>query len=131
MPCPPWIVAIPGVRVWDRKGALWPESVTRQNRSSVISVRPRYASPRERRLQKSWVNWGSVNRPTIAGGRNTAVWRSSSCAGSRSWRLTDNIVSLATEYGRYGYRRITALLKTDGWRVNHKRVERIWRQEGQ
>ena len=44
--------------------------------------------------------------------------------------LTDNIVSLATEYGRYGYRRITALLKTDGWRVNHKRVERIWRQEG-
>ena len=44
--------------------------------------------------------------------------------------LTENIVSLATEYGRYGYRRITALLKTDGWRVNHKRVERIWRQEG-
>ena len=43
---------------------------------------------------------------------------------------TENIVSLATEYGRYGYRRITALLKTDGWRVNHKRVERIWRQEG-
>ena len=44
--------------------------------------------------------------------------------------LTENIVSLATEYGRYGYRRITALLKTDGWRVKHKRVERIWRQEG-
>ena len=44
--------------------------------------------------------------------------------------LTDNIVSLATEYGRYGYRRITALLKTDGWRVNHKRVERVLRQEG-
>ena len=44
--------------------------------------------------------------------------------------LTANIVSLASEYGRYGYRRITALLKADGWRVNHKRVERIWRQEG-
>ena len=44
--------------------------------------------------------------------------------------LTANIVSLASEYGRYGYRRITALLRTDGWRVNHKRVERIWRQEG-
>ncbi len=44
--------------------------------------------------------------------------------------LTENIVSLATEYGRYGYRRITALLRRDGWRVNHKRVERIWRQEG-
>jgi putative transposase len=39
-------------------------------------------------------------------------------------------VSLATQYGRYGYRRIAALLKRDGWKVNHKRVERIWRQEG-
>ena len=44
--------------------------------------------------------------------------------------LTANIVSLASEYGRYGYRRITALLTADGWRVNHKRVERIWRREG-
>ena len=40
------------------------------------------------------------------------------------------VVSLATRYGRYGYRRITALLRNDGWEVNHKRVERIWRQEG-
>ena len=44
--------------------------------------------------------------------------------------LVANVVSLATEYGRYGYRRITALLRADGWLVNHKRVERIWRQEG-
>ena len=44
--------------------------------------------------------------------------------------LTDAVVSLAGEYGRYGYRRITALLWADGWRVNAKRVERIWRQEG-
>jgi transposase InsO family protein len=40
------------------------------------------------------------------------------------------IVELAKAYGRYGYRRITALLKREGWRVNHKRVERIWRREG-
>jgi putative transposase len=39
-------------------------------------------------------------------------------------------VQLASTYGRYGYRRITALLRREGWRVNHKRVERIWRQEG-
>jgi transposase InsO family protein len=39
-------------------------------------------------------------------------------------------VDLAKEYGRYGYRRITAMLHNEGWRVNHKRVERIWRQEG-
>jgi putative transposase len=44
--------------------------------------------------------------------------------------LTANIVSLASHYGRYGYRRITALLRADGWGVSHKRVERIWRQEG-
>jgi putative transposase len=40
-------------------------------------------------------------------------------------------VELATMYGRYGYRRITAMLnKDESWRVNHKRVERIWRREG-
>ena len=33
-------------------------------------------------------------------------------------------------YGRYGYRRITALLRNEGWHVNHKRVWRIWRQAG-
>jgi len=44
--------------------------------------------------------------------------------------LRNAIVKLACEYGRYGYRRITDLLKADGWRVNHKRVERIWREEG-
>ena len=44
--------------------------------------------------------------------------------------LTDRIVDLAREYGRYGYRRVTALLRLEGWRVNHKRVQRIWRREG-
>jgi len=44
--------------------------------------------------------------------------------------LTEAVVSLAAEYGRYGYRRITALLRVEGCRVNAKRVERIWRREG-
>jgi transposase InsO family protein len=44
--------------------------------------------------------------------------------------LTADIIALALQYGRYGYRRITALLREAGWRVNKKRVERIWRQEG-
>jgi len=44
--------------------------------------------------------------------------------------LTGRIVALASQYGRYGYRRVTALLSLEGWRVNHKRVERIWRKEG-
>ena len=38
--------------------------------------------------------------------------------------LVNRIVALASEYGRYGYRRITAMLRAEGWRVNHKRVER-------
>ena len=45
-------------------------------------------------------------------------------------QLTQDIVELATRYGRYGYRRITALLNNRGWSVNHKRVERIWREQG-
>ena len=46
-------------------------------------------------------------------------------------QLTADILALATKYGRYGYRRVTALLNNDkGWRVNHKRVEKIWRREG-
>jgi putative transposase len=45
-------------------------------------------------------------------------------------RLILRTVELAAEYGRYGYRRITAMLKQEGWPVNHKRVERIWRSEG-
>jgi transposase InsO family protein len=45
-------------------------------------------------------------------------------------RLVERIVALAVQFGRYGYRRITAMLRNEGWVVNHKRVERIWRQEG-
>ncbi len=44
--------------------------------------------------------------------------------------LTGRIIELAREYGRYGYRRVTALLRMEGWLVNRKRVQRIWRREG-
>ncbi|CAH1664595.1 hypothetical protein CHELA20_40444 [Hyphomicrobiales bacterium] len=44
--------------------------------------------------------------------------------------LTADIIRLASRYGRYGYRRITAMLRFEGWTVNAKRVERIWRREG-
>jgi transposase InsO family protein len=53
------------------------------------------------------------------------------CGGDRGEAaLHADIIRLAKQYGRYGYRRITALLRVEGWRVNHKRVERIWREEG-
>jgi putative transposase len=44
--------------------------------------------------------------------------------------LTRAIVTLATKYGRYGYRRITALLRSAGWQVGKDRVQCIWRREG-
>ena len=44
--------------------------------------------------------------------------------------LREEMITLAKLYGRYGYRRITALPQAAGWVVNHKRVERLWRQEG-
>ena len=40
------------------------------------------------------------------------------------------IIELACTNGRYGYRRISAMLRLEGWRVNHKRVERIWKKKG-
>jgi transposase InsO family protein len=45
-------------------------------------------------------------------------------------RLVADMVDLALKYGRYGTPRILALLRRAGWRVNHKRVERLWRREG-
>ena len=51
-------------------------------------------------------------------------------SGDDEQALANDIVGLATRFGRYGYRRITDLLRLAGWVVNHKRVERIWRREG-
>ena len=45
-------------------------------------------------------------------------------------RLIADMIELARQYGRYGYRRIAALLRDSGWQVNDKRVERLWRREG-
>lgn len=45
-------------------------------------------------------------------------------------RLVADMVELARQYGRYGYRRIAALLRDAGWHINDKRVERLWRREG-
>ncbi len=45
-------------------------------------------------------------------------------------QLTQAILALAAKYGRYGYRRITVLLRDAGWQVGKDRVQRIWRREG-
>ena len=44
--------------------------------------------------------------------------------------LRADVVKVAGRFGRYGYRMVTGMLRAEGWVVNHKRVERIWREEG-
>ena len=63
---------------------------------------------------------------------DSTVRRSARCRGAEMTRTCSraDVVALAQQYGRYGYRRITALLRDAGWVVNAKRVERIWRREG-
>ena len=45
-------------------------------------------------------------------------------------KLVADMIELARQYGRYGYRRIAALLRDGGWQINDQRVERLWRREG-
>ena len=40
------------------------------------------------------------------------------------------MIRLAKQYGRYGYRKVAELLRFEGWAVNHKKIERLWREEG-
>ena len=72
----------------------------------------------------------SLRRACRVLGQHRSTQRKAPVARSDEDALTASIIRLAGEYGRYGYRRITALLRMEGWYVNHKRVERIWRREG-
>jgi putative transposase len=72
----------------------------------------------------------SERRACLVVGQSRATQRRVHRTDTDEDRLTKRIIELAARYGRYGYRRITALLNSDCWRVNHKRVERIWRREG-
>jgi putative transposase len=63
-------------------------------------------------------------------GQARSTQRRSRVVADDEARLRARIVELAADYGRYGYRRVTGLLVAEGWRVNHKRVARIWREEG-
>ncbi len=62
--------------------------------------------------------------------QNRSTQRKTATTPDDEAALTADIIELTRQYGRYGYRRITALLQSAGWTVNKKRVERIWRREG-
>ncbi|HSS66481.1 MAG TPA: IS3 family transposase [Gammaproteobacteria bacterium] len=61
-------------------------------------------------------------------GQPRASQRYQAIPASDEQALTVAIVRLASQYGRYGSRRITVLPRTEGWSVNPKRVEWIWRE---
>ena len=81
-----------------------------------------------RRVQKAL--GASERRVCRVLGQPRTTQREEPKQGAFEKRLVARIIELACQFGRYGYRRITALLKREGWRVNHKRVQRIWRREG-
>ena len=78
--------------------------------------------------------WGSGVTPSVA---DAAWWGfPTPASGTSPWpredeaRLTERIRELAWKHKAYGYRRITILLLREGFRVNVKRVHRIWKREG-
>ena len=72
----------------------------------------------------------SERRACAVAGQHRSTQRKRPRGRDDEGALTAAIIRLASQYGRYGYRRITALLRTEGWHVNAKRVQRIWRREG-
>jgi len=63
-------------------------------------------------------------------GQHRSTQRKGPGAADGEATLIGAIIEWARQYGRYGYLRVTALLRAEGWKVNHKRVERIWHREG-
>ena len=72
----------------------------------------------------------SERRACTALGQYRSTQRKTPRGREDAERLTADVIELARHYGRYGYRKIAALLRQAGWLVSDGRVERIWRREG-
>jgi transposase InsO family protein len=72
----------------------------------------------------------SERRACAALGQHRSTQRKVPRGRNDEQRLTADIIELARQYGRYGYRKVAELLRQAGWTINDKRVERIWRREG-
>ena len=88
------------------------------------------ASPGHGRISPSAYARNRERRACAVAGQHRSTQRKRPRGRDDEEALTAAIIRLASQYGRYGYRRITALLRTEGWHVNAKRVQRIWRREG-
>jgi len=86
---------------------------------------------RRRAVEQAVLNVGvSERRACKVIGQERSTQRYERIRASKDGGLVERMVELACQYGRYGYRRVGVLLRWEGWVVNHKRVERLWRQEG-
>ena len=65
---------------------------------------------------------------TVGMARSTQQYKARKVPDDEALRL--DLIRLAKQYGYYGYRKIAELLRVEGWYVNHKKVERLWREEG-
>lgn len=63
-------------------------------------------------------------------GQNRSTQRQRPKAKDREQRLLTRMLELVRRHPRFGYRRIWALLRAEGWRINRKRIHRLWRREG-
>ena len=72
----------------------------------------------------------SERRACTALGQHRSTQRKVPRGREDTERLTADVIELARQYGRYGYRKVAALLRQTGWSVSDGRVERIWKREG-
>ena len=63
-------------------------------------------------------------------GQHLSTQRKPSAARDQEVALVRRMLELVARHPRYGYRRVWALLRAEGWRGNRKRVFRLWRQQG-
>ena len=87
-----------------------------QLRQTVVHVRQKLATSERRTCRVIGLSRSTLNYTQVSKDNEDKL------------RLT--LIRLAKQYGRYGYRKVAELLAIEGWHVNHKKVERLWREEG-
>ena len=88
---------------------------TALQRTAVVHARQKFATSERRTCWVLGITRSTLRYPTTPQNEDAL-------------RLA--LIRLAKQYGRYGHRKIAELLRIEGWRVNHKKVERLWHEEG-
>ncbi len=114
---------------------LNPEATVSQRRGGRYERKPRipHLSPERRRQAVEGIREKyslSERHACRIVGQHRGTQRYTTIVRADEDALTGAIISLASQYGRYGYRRITSLLADAGWQVGCDRVQRIWRLKG-